>query len=128
MVKSRYIKLRIIIPLYIVGGLLTLLGLSPLIGLLLVKTGLIAVPENFRPVGALTSAVFFLIVGLPALLSAIFANYQFAGRLSRISGYLIAIIFGLSFPITLTMNLPFVIPLLFYAIVATGIWVVLQNK
>lgn len=128
MVKSRYIKLRIIIPLYVVGGLLTLLGVSPLIGLLLVKTSLIAAPENFRPVGALTSAIFFLIVGLPTLLSAVFASHQFSSRLSQISGHLIAIIFGLSFPITLTMNLPFFIPLLFYVIAATGIWVVLQNK
>ncbi|MBW7858184.1 MAG: hypothetical protein H3C43_07830 [Leptonema sp. (in: Bacteria)] len=128
MLDSNSMKLRVLIPLLVMGGLLTLLGLSPLIGFLFVSSGLIPAPENFRPVGAISSAIFFLSVGLPALFSGIFYRRSFAARLSRIAGALIAIIFGISFPITLTMNLPFFIPLLFYAIAATGIWVVLQNK
>jgi hypothetical protein len=121
-------RLNIVVwPLLVAGSVLTLIGLSPLLTALAVLAGIMPAPEGMQVKGMLLSAAFFLLTGLPALLSFVLREKPFSFMLCRVAGVLL-LIFALIFPFTLALNVPFFIPLFFYLIGATGIWVLLRNR
>jgi hypothetical protein len=125
--ESERLNDLVVWPLLVAGSVLTLIGLSPLLTALAVLAGIMPAPEGMQVKRMLLSAAFFLLTGLPALLSFVLREKPFSFMLCRVAGVLL-LIFALIFPFTLALNVPFFIPLFFYLIGATGIWVLLRNR